>query len=282
MSEIPEAAEARNPGTPPERLGDLADAFPELHRLIVVNPACPPDLRSWILEEVKDPMARRAWQAHQKAQAGEATTTQMPAVGSAPTAPMPALGRQGAPPAGVLRAGAPYAAQAAPRRRSSGCLVASVLTAGVLVLAGSCTAYVASQLSGGSGGSSASSSQEAQADPAPVDAISADLIQSPSLNISCEIGTDSVSCSIAERYYAENGQEDCDASLFSLTTTESTALACGEEFIGVEGQQVHTLEYGTSAANDTYACSSEETGMTCWNQWTGHGFTLNRTSYETF
>lgn len=282
MSEIPEAAEARNPDTPPERLEDLADAFPELHRLIVVNPACPPGLRSWILEDVKDPGAQRAWQAHQKEQIREATTTQMPAVASARTAPMPAVGSQGAPPAGVPRAGAPRTAQAQAPRRSSGCLTASALTAVVLVLAGSCTAYVASQLSSGSGDSSTSSSQEAKASPAPVDAISADLIQSPSLNISCEIGADSVSCSIAERYYAENGQEDCDASLFSLTTTDSTALACGEEFIGVEGQQVHTLEYGTSVANDSYACSSEETGMTCWNQWTGHGFTLNRNAYETF
>ena len=51
MSEIPEAAEARDPETSADRLGQLADLYPELCTLIVMNPSCPPELRQWIIEE---------------------------------------------------------------------------------------------------------------------------------------------------------------------------------------------------------------------------------------
>jgi hypothetical protein len=30
------------------------------------------------------------------------------------------------------------------------------------------------------------------------------------------------------------------------------------------------------------ACTSRSDGMTCWNIMTGHGFTVNRASYDTF
>ena len=60
--DIPEAAEAADPSTSPERLGDIADAYPELHPILVLNPACPDDLRQWM--RATTPEANEAWEDH--------------------------------------------------------------------------------------------------------------------------------------------------------------------------------------------------------------------------
>lgn len=121
------------------------------------------------------------------------------------------------------------------------------------------------------------------ASPAPRAAVYADLVDTPSQNISCEIYDYSVSCSILERSYKANGQQDCSSRLFSITVRDSLPrLDCGEEHLGVPGQPVTRLQYGSSARSKNYACTSETTGMTCWNQKTGHGFTIYREGYETF
>ena len=73
MSEIPEAAEARDPETSADRLEQLADLYPELYALIVMNPSCPPELRQWIIEERGSKEAAEAWSRHQARQAATQT-----------------------------------------------------------------------------------------------------------------------------------------------------------------------------------------------------------------
>ncbi|AVM62473.1 hypothetical protein C3V41_11085 [Actinomyces sp. oral taxon 897] len=48
--------------------------------------------------------------------------------------------------------------------------------------------------------------------------------------------------------------------------------SCSQSFspVGV------TLDYGASAKNGTVACTSDESGITCWSQITGEGFTMAR------
>ena len=43
------AEEAADPGTSPERLLELTEKHPQLHRLIVMNPSAPEVARQWIL-----------------------------------------------------------------------------------------------------------------------------------------------------------------------------------------------------------------------------------------
>lgn len=50
MALPPEAAEALDDSTSPERLIDIAETFPELQALVAVNPSCPEETRAWVLE----------------------------------------------------------------------------------------------------------------------------------------------------------------------------------------------------------------------------------------
>lgn len=50
MALPPEAAEALDDSTSPERLTDIAETFPELQALVAANPSCPEETRAWILE----------------------------------------------------------------------------------------------------------------------------------------------------------------------------------------------------------------------------------------
>ena len=52
------AQEAGDPSTSPERLLELTEKHPQLHRLIVLNPSCPDVARQWIL--ATNPWAKTA------------------------------------------------------------------------------------------------------------------------------------------------------------------------------------------------------------------------------
>ena len=60
--DIPEATEAADPSTSPERLGNIADLYPELHPVLVLNPSCPEDLREWMRSVT--PKANEKWEDH--------------------------------------------------------------------------------------------------------------------------------------------------------------------------------------------------------------------------
>lgn len=129
------------------------------------------------------------------------------------------------------------------------------------------------------GGDDKLSEPAEKASPAPRGAIAAGLIQSASLNISCEISNDRASCSILDRAY---GSRDCPDRLFSATIDEVAAPACGQEFLGQVGDPVTTLHDGMSVASDTFACTASGSGITCWNQYNGHGFTISEDAYSPF
>ena len=58
-----------------------------------------------------------------------------------------------------------------------------------------------------------------------------------------------------------------------------TAGAClSDTALGAEDQ----LAYGETNVIGDLACLSQESGMTCWNQVTGHGFTVSRAAYALF
>ncbi|WP_114855095.1 hypothetical protein [Brachybacterium sp. YJGR34] len=59
------AEEAGDPSTAPERLIELTESRPQLHRLLVLNPSTPEVAREWIL--ATDPWAREAYDAHRAA-----------------------------------------------------------------------------------------------------------------------------------------------------------------------------------------------------------------------
>ena len=277
MSEIPEATEARDPETPADRLEQLADLYPELYALIVMNPSCPPDLRQWIIEDRGSKEAAEAWSRHQARQAATQTipvqphqTQQMPPV---PMRASPQGGQQ-APARANSRANSSCGGMAL------GCLVISVI---VMTLMYGCI-HAIDKFGSSSSGSDASATPDKKS-PAPAGAITTDLFQTPSKNIACEVADGQVNCFVNERFYAENGQQDCDETLFALSVGQGdAAVACGLIFAGHEGEELQTLEYGTTgvSSDGNYACSSSEEGVRCWNQWTGKGFTVNRSSYEFF
>ena len=274
MKETPESAEARNPETSSDRLGQLADLYPELHSLIVTNPSCPPELRRWIIDDYKSKEAAEAWNRHQSRQAPTQTSPVQ-------TQQIPRVYTQ-SPPARVQTASVP----GRPRSGSScgksalGCLVIAVA---IMVLLYGCFAVIG-KFSSSRSQSSATPTPE-KASPAPAGAVTSDLFQSPSKNIACEITGGQINCFVNERFYVDGGQQDCDETLFAISVAQGDAgVSCGLEFSGHESETLQTLEYGTTATSSSgdYACSSSEEGMTCWNQWTGKGFTVSRESYSIF
>lgn len=119
--------------------------------------------------------------------------------------------------------------------------------------------------------------------PAPADAFPAQLIDTQTQNIYCQISDERAACSIRERYYSAAGAQDCSGELFSITVVDGAPqLACGESFLGAAGQVPQRLAPQQYAASGNFACLVETSGVSCWNQWTGHGFKLAREGYQTF
>ena len=117
--------------------------------------------------------------------------------------------------------------------------------------------------------------------PAPDDAVELGAFTSPSGNITCVLGKTSVSCTINE--YNFTGTDASCQNGGSMPFTASVGeegqatSSCAEVFRSTGA----TLNYGASAKNETFACTSSDSGIACWNQYTGQGFTLSRDTSET-
>ena len=263
--DIPEAVEAADPSTSPERLGDIADVYQELHPILVLNPACPDDLRQWI--RATTPEANEAWENHLAAERAQRV-------------------------AACLHPGRKSGHNPLCHNLSDSCikmggarvgrwLVLGVVIISVIAVIRGCGRLVQEVTS--SSGSDTSTSATPSVSPAPANAISASSasrFQSPTQNISCEIYDDRASCSIYARDYGDAGLEDCDGTYFSMEIRDSASPACGSEF-ATDGTAM-TLEYGESVKSEGFACSSADDGMRCWNQSNGHGFKIAREGYSTF
>ncbi|WP_257210471.1 hypothetical protein [Actinomyces ruminis] len=117
--------------------------------------------------------------------------------------------------------------------------------------------------------------------PAPDDAIEMAAFTTPSGNISCVLGDDSVSCTINEHDFVPTDSSCNDSNVQAFTVSVGTdgeaEGSCGISFSAAGA----SLNYGASAKNDTFACTSTESGIECWSQVSGNGFRMSRSEAET-
>lgn len=191
-----------------------------------------------------------------------------------------------------------------PKAIGIGCLILALLLIGVVVLgfvllrddsgteksAAPATSAASTEAPSESPSASATSSSPSTSvslvSPAPSDAGSMTSINSKTGNITCELTESSVGCSIKDRTYAKNGDQDCSSENYSIQVADGEPeLACGSDFGSPSPEGTPSgdkLPYGESTAVGVMACTDRQTGMTCWNQQTGHGFTLSKESAQTF
>lgn len=106
---------------------------------------------------------------------------------------------------------------------------------------------------------------------------------SPSGNVGCVLDVDYVRCDIAERDWAPPPRPvDCEFDYgqgIALAPGEPAALVCaGDTTLGGS----RPLAYGQSIARGDLRCDSAESGITCLDRTTGHGFTVSREVYQLF
>jgi hypothetical protein len=99
---------------------------------------------------------------------------------------------------------------------------------------------------------------------------------SPSQNIVCDLA-DSARCTIGDYDFAP--PEGCSGpTTLAVPRDDEAAPDCGQPAAAGNG----VLEYGQSATAGFFACTSEESGMTCWSTLTGRGFAVARAGFQTF
>ena len=108
---------------------------------------------------------------------------------------------------------------------------------------------------------------------------------SPTGNIGCVLSSAFAVCEIGDHDFELPPEptpcqgDYAPAIEFSDPTTRPTIGVCKTDTeLGAPDQ----LAYGTTAVAGDFACLSQEAGMSCWNQRTGHGFTLSRAAYALF
>ena len=113
----------------------------------------------------------------------------------------------------------------------------------------------------------------------------ADLVgfTSPSGNVGCYIDPATVRCDILERDWAPPPRPaDCEFDYgqgITLTAGEAPTFVCaGDTTLGGGAP----LAYGKSISAGTLQCDSAETGFTCRDSKTTHGFTIAREGYRFF
>lgn len=110
--------------------------------------------------------------------------------------------------------------------------------------------------------------------PAPSDANELASFTAPSGNISCTLSDSGASCTIKEHTFS---QGSCTSSPYTATIGSGEATGnCATSFSGGGV----TLNYGASAKHGDYACTSSESGISCWSQVTGKGFTMSRDTIQ--
>ncbi|MCK6211283.1 hypothetical protein KZX45_12085 [Georgenia sp. EYE_87] len=99
---------------------------------------------------------------------------------------------------------------------------------------------------------------------------------SPSQNITCDLA-DSARCTIDDYDFAP--PEGCSGpTTLAVPRDGEAAPDCGQPAAAGNG----VLEYGQSATAGFFACTSEQSGMTCWSTLTGRGFAVARAGFQTF
>ncbi|MCF6386176.1 hypothetical protein L2K20_04245 [Mycobacterium sp. MBM] len=106
---------------------------------------------------------------------------------------------------------------------------------------------------------------------------------SPSGNVGCVLDVDYVRCDIADRDWAPPARPaDCEFDYgqgIALEPGGRAGFVCaGDTTLGGS----HPLGYGQSIVRGELRCDSAETGITCLDRTTGHGFALSRQVYQLF
>jgi hypothetical protein len=107
---------------------------------------------------------------------------------------------------------------------------------------------------------------------------------SPSGNIGCVIDTGGVRCDIAERNWSPPPRPaDCNLDYghgISIGAGKPARVVCaGDTTIGSGGEP---LAYGDAIAAGPMRCESAQSGITCRDVESGHGFSISREAYRLF
>ncbi|SDU78057.1 hypothetical protein SAMN04489737_0302 [Arcanobacterium phocae] len=97
-------------------------------------------------------------------------------------------------------------------------------------------------------------------------------------NIHCSIESGGASCTINK--YLWPAPAKCEGSPATFRIDASMEEPVGGCTSPVVAETEY--EYGTTLANNGYACSVEATGISCWSEFTGHGFELSREKLRKF
>jgi hypothetical protein len=121
--------------------------------------------------------------------------------------------------------------------------------------------------------------------PAPTDRKVNELtgLLAPSGNVSCMIDADWARCDIIDRDWTPPPRPaDCELDYgqgISLAPGEQAQFVCaGDTAFGAD----EVLPYGESLTAGVLRCESAESGITCRDVQTGHGFSLSREAYRLF
>lgn len=105
--------------------------------------------------------------------------------------------------------------------------------------------------------------------PAPADAVEGGEFRAPSGNIACTFNS-GVACTIYE--YTFKASDECKNAPITFSVNDSgTAANCSTQ-VGANTE----LAYGQTMKNGGYACAVSESGVDCWSEKTGDGFTIAR------
>jgi hypothetical protein len=104
----------------------------------------------------------------------------------------------------------------------------------------------------------------------------------PSKNIGCYLDKASARCDIVAKTWKPPAKpSDCRqdwGSGVSVGSADAAIVCAGDTVLGAK----EILEYGKAVRAGDLVCESASAGVRCFNEPTGHGFTLSRQSYVLF
>lgn len=122
---------------------------------------------------------------------------------------------------------------------------------------------------------------ESPASPTPSVSASVEAVRfaSPTRNISCSIAPDAASCEIAHIMYEEPTVEGCDGDVgheIEVTPDGARWVCRTEAPPEPPTDDIEDLPWGKSVTAHGYTCTSENDGVTCAHDESGHTFSLAR------
>lgn len=293
--------QALNPQTDQQTLFQLASNYPQLYYHIAANPNTYPELLEW-LSRRNDPVLEQIIALRSQHLYGAEALSRVQQIANRNYTPPSFL------PEGESNH-SPNESQNVTQEdspgRNWGVIVLSLLTVLAVIVIGivvygvvtskyqgnsdnadtvttaeqSATASIATSVPESTAGEQSESSRTAF--PAPSGSLTAEQITLPSQNIGCTLQAETVTCSINNRTWSENGYPDCPANTSATVSSngQETKLDCSNP-APITGGVV--IEYGQSVQNDQVACTISTNGAKCWNINTGHGFTIRSQDWTSY